>query len=235
MSYNKLIRPRIGDERKTLRILLSTRAILVKQQTMEKNALNALVRSVDIGIDARRAIGISTIRRIAASRTHATDTPHQTTARTEAIRLSSSIVNKEKLLYANEKDLRCNVNVIAPGILNNFGMGPVCAAHIICAYSHKGRVRSAAAFASLAGVAPLPASSGNIVRHRLSRQGDRTLNQALDVIALSRIRADENTQEYVEKRTASGSSYREIKRTLKRYIARSLFKELEKLNLGVDF
>ena len=234
LPLDKLIQPKHGDERGALRILLATRAMLVKQQTMEKNALHALARSIDLGIDARRVIRLCSIKEIAVCRARSTDTMHEAVARAEAKRLSSSIVERRQLLETNEDKLRESVNLLAPGILDFAGVGPVSAANVICAYSHKGRFRSEAAFASLAGVAPLAASSGNVVRHRLNRYGDRNLNCALNWITLTRMRYDEETQKYIAKRTASGSSSQEIKRSLKRYIARSLFKHLEKLNLGVD-
>ena len=109
------------------------------------------------------------------------------------------------------------------------GVGPVTAAILLTAYSHEGRVRSEAAFANLAGAAPLPASSGNTIRHRLNRRGDRQLNGALDVIARVRISCDSITRDYVTRRTAEGKTSREIRRSLKRYLARSLFRQLNTL------
>ena len=80
----------------------------------------------------------------------------------------------------------------------------------------------------LAGAAPIPANSGQVTtRHRLNRYGDRQLNRALHTIALSRIRYDETTRRYVDRRTAEGKSTREIRRRLKRYIARDLYRLLE--------
>ena len=70
--------------------------------------------------------------------------------------------------------------------MDESGFGRVNAAEIVCAWSHPGRVRSEAAFAALAGVAPIPASSGQTVRHRLNRSGDRKLNRALHNAVLIR-------------------------------------------------
>ena len=101
---------------------------------------------------------------------------------------------------------------------------------ILIAYSHTGRVHSEAAFASMAGVAPLQVSSGNTVRHRLNRHGDRMLNQAVDVIAkVHGVSSILQTKDYVEKRKAEGLSLREIKRVLKRYIVRKVFRRLRVL------
>ena len=79
----------------------------------------------------------------------------------------------------------------------------------------------------MAGTAPLQASCGNTVRHRLNRHGDRQLNQTLDVIAKVGMRSHEETKDYVGKRTTMGSSYREAKRLLKRYLARNVFRQLQ--------
>ncbi len=102
------------------------------------------------------------------------------------------------------------------------------AATILCAWSHPGRIHSEAAFAMLAGVAPIPANSGQVTtRHRLNRYGDRRLNRALHTIVLSRTRHHQGTRDYVARRTTEGKTPREIKRCLKRYLARDLYRLLE--------
>lgn len=127
----------------------------------------------------------------------------------------------------NEIQLGTLVQSLTPGLLDTRGLGPVSAAQVICSYSHKGRIRSANAFAAIAGTTPIPASSGNVVRHRLNRFGDRALNNAIHTVALTRMRYDDATKAYVVKRTAEGQSKAEIRRSLKRYIARRLYKRLE--------
>lgn len=94
------------------------------------------------------------------------------------------------------------------------------AAQVLITWSHPGRVRSEAAFAAMAGAAPIPASSGQLVRHRLNRSGDRQLNRALHNIVLARMRYDDQTRAYVTRRQAEGRSKREIQRCLKRAVAR---------------
>jgi hypothetical protein len=79
---------------------------------------------------------------------------------------------------------------------------------------------SEAAFAALAGVAPIPASFGQVHRHRLNRSVDRQLNCALHTIILARLRTHQETLEYAHRRTLEGKSPREIKRCLKRHLAR---------------
>ncbi len=115
-----------------------------------------------------------------------------------------------------------------PDLLEEFGVGPIVAATVLCAWSHPGRVHSEAAFAMLAGVAPIPANSGQVTtRYRLNRYGDRNLNNALHTVVQSRIQYQQATREYVDRRTAEGKTSREIKRCLARYVARDLHRLLE--------
>ncbi len=114
-----------------------------------------------------------------------------------------------------------------PDLLEIVGVGPVIAATVLAAWSHPGRIRSEAAFAMLSGVAPIPASSGLTIRYRLNRRGDRQLNSAFHIVSIQRQRHDPRTRVYFEKRRAEGKSDREIRRCLKRYIAREIFRILE--------
>jgi transposase len=86
---------------------------------------------------------------------------------------------------------------------------------------------SEAAFARLAGAAPIPASSGQTIRYRLDRSGDRQLNRALHQIIVTRRRMHAPTIAYIDRRTQQGKSRREAIRCLKRYLARSLYRLLE--------
>jgi transposase len=112
-------------------------------------------------------------------------------------------------------------------LLDEPGVGVLSAARLLNAWSHAGRIRSEAAFANLGGVAPIPASSGQTVRHRLNRAGDRQLNRALHTIVLSRLQHDAETRAYAARRLTEGKTPREVKRCLKRFAARRLFKLLE--------
>jgi hypothetical protein len=106
-------------------------------------------------------------------------------------------------------------------------VGPIVAAIVLCAWSHPGRCRTDAAFAMLGGAAPIPASSGQTVRVRLNRSGDRQLNKALHLIVLTRPRDDPATRAYAQQRRAEGKTNREIRRCLVRYVARQLYRLLE--------
>ncbi|MCW2737206.1 transposase [Nocardioides sp.] len=115
-----------------------------------------------------------------------------------------------------------------PDLLEEFGVGPIVAATVLCAWSHPGRIHSEAAFAMLAGVAPIPANSGQVTtRYRLNHYGDRQLNNALHTVVQRRIQYQQATRDYVARRTAEGKAPREIKRCLARYVARDLYRLLE--------
>ena len=97
---------------------------------------------------------------------------------------------------------------------------------LIAAGDHPERLRSEAAWAHLCGVAPIPASSGKVTRHRLNPGGDRQANHALWRIVFTRLGSDAATRAYAERRTAEGKSKAEIIRCLKRYAAREVYRQL---------
>ena len=115
----------------------------------------------------------------------------------------------------------------APGLLALYGVGPDTAALLlIAAGDHPERLRSEAAWAHLCGAAPIPASSGKTVRHRLNPGGDRQANHALWRIVITRMSSHPATRAYVDRRTAQGLSKKEIMRCLKRYVAREVYPHL---------
>jgi len=115
----------------------------------------------------------------------------------------------------------------SPGLLARRGVGPQTAtALLVAAGDNPGRLRSEACFSMLCGASPIEASSGKTVRHRLNRGGDRQANNALWVIAMSRMSCDQRTKDYVEQRTEQGKSKKDIIRCLKRYIAREVYRDL---------
>ncbi|PYI67873.1 IS110 family transposase [Arthrobacter livingstonensis] len=228
-DVERLIHPRTDGARAALSVLLASRRRTEEQCTANRNALNALVRQIDLGLDTRRAVTDKRVAEISAWRARATDSVEQQVAREEAIDLARGITAAAARVRLIKTHLAELGEQLAPGLQAQPGLGPVTVGIILAAYSHHGRIRNEAAFASLAGASPLQASSGNTTRHRLNRHGDRQLNMALDVVIKARMRFDEATQKYVKRRTAEGLSYREIKRVLKRYLARDLFRQLEQL------
>jgi transposase len=205
LEEDQLRHPRHGDgERAALRVLVAARDHMTRERTAAVNALTALTRAVDLGIDARRPLSSKQIAEISHWRTR--DEPvATTTARAETVRLARRIVALDEELSANQKTMDTLVrSTPAAGLLDKIGIGPVTAAICLTVWSHHGRVRSEAAFACLAGVNPIPASSGNTIRHRLNRGGDRRLNRALHMATITRMIHDPATREYAERRRAQG-------------------------------
>jgi transposase len=151
---------------------------------------------------------------------------HQTLAR-----LGQRIVDLSKVVDQLEAEIAEIVEDLAPGVVAaEAGVGALSLAQILLSWSHAGRIRSEAAFAMLSGTAPIPVSSGRTDRHRLNRLGDRQLNRAIHMIAVTRMRCHPETLAYIERRRKEGKTDKEIRRCLKRYLARHLFRTLNRLD-----
>ena len=229
LAREHLAQPRAAGERAALAVRLAARRSAVDAATTAQRQVLALIvaaperlRSKFRGLANSEVIAKAARLRLSPSWDLETRTTAETlrllSRRCEAMRAEAA--DHEKALLAIVRDWR-------PDLLDTFGVGPIVAAIVLCAWSHPGRCRNEAAFASLAGTAPIPASSGLTTRHRLNRCGDRQLNRALHTITLNRMRYDTTTRAYVERRRAEGRTDREIRRCLKRYIARQLYRQLE--------
>jgi transposase len=116
------------------------------------------------------------------------------------------------------------VTIHTPALLERPGIGPdSAAAMLIAAGDNPGRLHSEASFAALCGASPIEASSGKTQRRRLNRGGDRQANAALYRITLSRLRWDQRTRDYLDRRITEGKTRREAIRCLKRYIVREIY------------
>lgn len=229
LAGEPLPEPRRGGEREALRVLLATREAAVAVRRAGLNELHALVVTAPDELRERlRGQGREALlhacralrpQRRAAAELHASALALRSCARRVAAATAEAA--------ALERELVVLVQTLAPQLLAQPGVGPITAAQLLVAWSHPGRLRSEAAFARLGGVAPIAASSGKLVRHRLDRGGDRQLNRALHTIVLTRRRCDQTTIAYIARRRASGKTEREAVRCLKRYVARSLFRLLE--------
>jgi transposase len=218
----------MGD-RAALGVLLSARRSAVEARTTAQRQIHALVVAAPESLRSRfRAKTTYSVVRIAARLRVGPQQDLETKTTISVLRsLARRVLELEAETGAHERSITEIVKAWHPELLEQCGVGPIVAATVLCAWSHPGRFRSEGAFASLAGVSPIPASSGLTVRHRLNRRGDRQLNRALHVVVINRIRHDAATQAYIERRRAEGKTNREIKRCLKRYIARQLFRQLE--------
>lgn len=213
----------------SLRFLLAARAQLTSSITALSNCITSLLTTAPEEVRSKYR-GVKTpslTKRLAASRPgQRIDSPHA--AAMHAMRqLARSCEDARSRADQLEHQLRTLLSMHYPQVLAIYGAGPIVAAQLVVTTGgNPRRVRDEAAFASLCGVAPIPASSGRTTRHRLNRGGDRRGNRALHRIALVRMRYDERTREYVERRTREGKSKREIIRCLKRAIAREAYRAL---------
>ncbi|PZS16882.1 MAG: IS110 family transposase [Pseudonocardiales bacterium] len=228
LDADRLPTPRADGDREALRILLGARSELTTTTTGQTNRLRALLLGGDDTErqTARGALTDATLASLARRRGPREASREQAVRHAEIRRLATALRETARALKANRTQLQAIVDELAPGLTDRPGIGPVSAAQAIVSFSHPGRCRNDAAFAALAGTSPLEASSGRTVRHRLNRGDDRALNRAIHTIALTRMRCCEKTRAYVARRTAQGKTPREIRRCLKRYIARQLYRTL---------
>jgi len=225
----KLPTPRADGDREALRILLCARQELTTTATGQANRLRALLRDgddTDRDLARHRRLTATTLTALARRRQPPRASRAQVVRHAEIRRLALALQNAARQLKANRAELGAIISDLAPGLTSHPGIGPISAAQAIVSFSHPGRCRHDAAFARLAGTSPLEASSGQTTRHRLNRGGDRALNSAIHTIATTRMRCHPPTIAYVTRRRAEGKTTREIRRCLKRYIARQLYRTL---------
>jgi transposase len=229
LDADRLPVPRADGDREALRILLGARRDLTTGKTRHINRLRALLLTGDDTerVLCRGMLSEQRLKSISRRRAKINESTEQAIRRGEARRLSIAIVEAIHALKANKQQLTILVDELAPQLREGVGVGPVSAAQALVSWSHHGRCRSEAAFAALAGANPIPASSGRVVRHRFNPGGDRQLNRALHDIVLTRWRICPRTDAYIAKRRTEGKSDKEIRRCLKRYIARELFRGMQ--------
>jgi transposase len=230
LARGQLAQPQTGAERGALQMRLTARRAAIEAATTAQRQLLAMVITAPEVVRARfRGQSTRVMLSTAAGRRPATTSGDVEVL--TALSVLRDLGRRVRFLEAeaaeHEAAIRRIVRSWRPDLLELTGVGPIVAATVLTAWSHPGRCRNDAAFAMLAGTAPIPASSGKTVRYRLNRSGDRQLNRALHVITLSRLRYDPRTRDYADRRRAQGKTDREIKRCLKRYIARDLYRRLE--------
>ena len=222
--------PRSGERREALRLPLVARrsAVDVRREALVQllsvivtapEPLRNELRSLPLGKLLNRCSRLGDTNSAGAD-----ELATRLVLRSLARRIQAATVEATEL----EREILAHIQALAPALLDEPGVGPIVAAQLIVAWSHRGRLRSEACFARLASVAPIPASSGQTRRHRLSRGGDRQLNRALHTIILHRRHHDPATRDYIARRTSEGKSTRDATPLLKRYLARHLYRILEK-------
>jgi len=209
----------------SLRHLRAARQAALKARTQAANQLRALLLHAPGELHALRAE--PTLGKLAG--VCARLRPATTTAATDLLKHAlRSIARRWGTLDSEIRELDTLIGPLVrttvPALLARPGVGPdVASSLLIAAGGNPDRLHSERAFAALCGASPIPASSGQTVRYRLNRGGDRQANRALHVIVLNRMQHDPRTRAYVARRTAEGRSKLEIMRCLKRYVAREVF------------
>lgn len=227
----KVATPRCHDgDREAIRVHTVARDGAVRARTAAINELKAMIVTADESLRAplRGLTTVAQVARCAGLDVAPAGTVEQRHTATAMRMLAQRIHHLDAEIRTHDAALKELLDRAAPQLLAECGIGYTLAAEFVLAWSHPGRCRSDAAFARLGGAAPIPATSGqNQHRHRLSRGGDRQLNRALYLVALTRRRCHPETKTYIARRIAEGKTEREAIRCLKRYIARHVWRLLE--------
>jgi transposase len=222
-------KPKSGDGKvEMIRILRATRCSAVKSKTQAANQLRNLVVTAPDGLRSRLRGLSSKVLATEAARFRPGERPSSPEEATKfALR---SIARRYKALSEEIAELDSQLDRLVAEVAPGLSALPAISTNhaatlLVVAGDNPERLRSEASFASLCGVAPIPASSGKTLRYRLNRGGNRDANRALHLICVVRMRG-RRTKEYVARRTAEGKTKREIMRCLKRYIAREVYRVL---------
>jgi len=206
-----------------VRLLVDHREDLVAERTRAQNRLRWHLHELDPGNEPvarglNRAVVLAGLERDLAA------------APGTVGRIARELVDRIRELTATINDLEREiarlVAALAPSLLALTGCGPLTAAKLVGETAGIGRFRSRAAFARHNGSAPLPVWSGNTVRHRLSRTGNRQLNLALHRIAITQLQREGPGKTYLEHRRAQGDTKPEAIRALRRRISDEVFRRM---------
>jgi len=231
LSGEGLSTPRAGGARAALAALLLAHHSCTSERTRLLNQLQALRVTAPVALRERigEGGGRQLERRLAKMRSRKDAGVAERTAfavmRDLAAHSRSLAVDAARY----EQELAELIRRLSPTLLDEVGIGPISAAKLLVC--DPGRFKSQAAFARCNGTAPIPASSGKTVRHRLNRGGDRQVNNAIHTIALSRSMHHPETRAYLDRRIGEGKTKREAMRALKRHLSRSLFNRLVEVPL----
>ena len=206
-----------------LRALVDYRDDLVKTRTQTVNRLHRLlIQLIPAGapqrLSAKTAAGLLC--------TVDPQTPLLATLHALASGLISEIRRLDERLAATTVQITTAVKASATTLTQLHGIGTLLAGKILALVGSIDRFRSAAAFASYTGTAPIEASSGDAIRHRLSRAGTRQLNHCLHIMAITQLSHDTSGRAYYQGKRATGKSHREALRCLKRRLSDAVYRRL---------
>lgn len=206
-----------------LRMLSERREDLVQERTRTLNRLHRLLRDLLPGGASTKLSAKEAAR--ALRRVRPRSIPERT-RRQLASELVRDVRRLDRLVCELEQRIREALRESGTSLTKIFGIGPLLAAKIIGRVGSVARFSTKGHFASYTGTAPIEASSGDVVRHRLSRVGDRQLNSILHIIAICQVRHGAQGREYYQRKLSEGKTRREALRCLKRRLSDAVFKRL---------
>jgi transposase len=206
-----------------LRALVEHRDDLVKTRTQTLNRLHGLLTQL---IPAGATTRLNAEAAAELLRTVRPRTPMLRTLRALASDLITEVRRLDRRISATATEITSAVHASGSTLTQLHGIGNLLAGKILARVGDIDRFRSAAAFASYTGTAPIEVSSGDVVRHRLSRAGDRQLNSCLHITAITQIAHDTPGRAYYQRKRAAGKSHREALRCLKRQLSDAVYRRL---------
>jgi transposase len=218
------LRPVVADEQlEVLRLLVDRRRSLGDEHTRKVSQLHALLLELIPG-GAKTFLSAAQARRMLAS-----VRPRDVVGKTRKRVAMELVVDLEKIYTrtkAADKELTELVKATGTGLLDLHGIGPSGAARLLVEVGDITRFPDRGHFASWTGTAPIDASSGDHVRHRLSRGGNRQINRVLHVMAIVQLRNPGEGRAYYDRKKASGKTSMEAMRCLKRRLSDLVFKTM---------
>lgn len=226
LAGDGLSTPRARGTRAALAALLVAYRSCMSERTRLLNQLQALHVTAPVALRERIGAGNGTqlARRLTKMRTRPDTNAEETTVLVVLRDLARRAHQLDVQARDYEREIAALVRSLDPTLLDEPGVGPISAAKLLVC--DPARFHSEAAFARANGTAPQPASSGKTIRHRLSRGGDRQVNNAIHTIALSRSVHHPETRAFLQRKTNEGNTPREAMRALKRHLSRRLYKQL---------
>jgi transposase len=208
-----------------LRLLVDHRERLVRMRVALNNALQWSLHDLwpELTLPGGALFSATASSKLARRLGRAEQTMRVRVARDQLRRLRELTAAIKSL----EAEIAALVGQLAPQLLAEPGCGPLTAAKLVGEIAGVERFSTDAKLARAAGIAPIPASSGNTHRHRLDRAGNRQINAAIHRIAVTRARCHPQTREYLARRRAQGKTAREAIRCLKRHLARRIWHLLQ--------
>ena len=206
-----------------LRMLADRREELTRQRVQTVNRLQRLLSELIPGKGKKDLTALQAKAILASVRPR--DLPGKTRRRLGVEQLAE-LVAVEKKIKALTAELKQMVKASGSGLMDLRGVGPVVAARVLADVGDIARFADRNRFASWTGTAPIEASSGEIVRHRLSRAGNRRLNHMIHIAATTQIRLVTPGRAYYRRKLAAGKTRAEAMRCLKRRISDAVYRQL---------